>query len=209
MSEINHEFSADAIFKIAHDLGAPFRQIARLLEIVAKQHEDLPDDTLEILRLASSQGYRASSMLQGLITVEAAESTPTNRKVLPSADLGELLACRVSSEAVSIQIEVDPSVLALAVQELVDNARRYSELREVVIDREADSILVQVCESSSGLTEDQWKDALLPFCRLDGSKDDSSLGLGLSRAQIWSQLAGGCLQYHPDGIRISIPVLGS
>lgn len=197
---LSYPLTRDAIFGIAHDLGAPFRLVAELTRLVEIEHSDLPADTLETLALIRQQGEKGGLMMQGLLSLEAAESVEVNFRTV---ELGELEALSGPGSP-TVPVETDPKILDLALGELIDNAKRYGKFAKPLIRWSDQEVTIVITDGGPGISEDRWLDALRPFVRLSGALTAQALGLGLTRAVALSRRAGGHLGNHSDGVGITL-----
>jgi signal transduction histidine kinase len=152
--------------EIAHDLG---------------ELERLVDDVLEVARLDLSRSRNKTA------------GTPLRMETVSPADLLHKAAARFRSHHQSHQLVVEtapslPSLSADAVllrrviDNLVDNARKYSEPGTVIratAAATAGGVRIAVTDSGIGMEESDLKQVFTPFFRSDRSRSRATGGVGL------------------------------
>ncbi len=142
------------------------------------------------------------------------------------ASLEEIVPAAVhslGSTRVAVQIELpvdlpevaaDPPLLERVVANLASNAVRFSPADNCVSVRArlvGDSVLIEVADHGPGIAADQREAAVRPFQRLDDTRRNGGVGLGLAIADGFTQAMEGELQLleTPGGgltARVLIPV---
>ncbi|MDM7930898.1 ATP-binding protein [Tabrizicola sp.] len=94
-------------------------------------------------------------------------------------------------------VQVRPQAVTRAVENLVENARRFGDMIEIRVDYQDSSLRIVVEDNGPGIPEGQREEALRPFTRLDVSRDPNrggGVGLGLSIASDIALSHGGALR---------------
>jgi len=176
---LRQQFDTRSLYMAAlsHDLRTPMTRMRMRLEqraddalmqrCIADLHEmdGMIDAVLDALRdeRAPEAGQRVDvhAVVQSLVD-----------------DLAELSqAASVSGTAAVTRTA--PTALRRIVSNLVGNALRYAGSAEVKVTREAQQVLVQVDDNGPGIPPDQLEVVMLPFHRLEVSRNRGTGGIGL------------------------------
>jgi signal transduction histidine kinase len=122
---------------------------------------------------------------------------------VPAAEIKDItLTCQ--NEAGSLHASGDPLLLAQAVNNLIDNALKYTPRGGTVTVSTArpggDAACMVVADTGPGMTPAQQGRATERFFRGDASRGTPGVGLGLSLVQAVARLHGGTLEFanqHP------------
>jgi signal transduction histidine kinase len=92
-----------------------------------------------------------------------------------------------------VTLEGDPALLSRAVDNLLDNARKYSEGVVTLAARANEAVEVSVTDHGEGMSEADLSRAFTPFFRADPSRtrDTGGVGLGLSLTRRIAEAHGG------------------
>jgi signal transduction histidine kinase len=193
---------------IAHDLRTPLAETrARLEELLRKRPPPEAtfaeiEDTVEdidrligvfnaLLRLAEiDSGVRRA----GFVRVDLADVVRSVAELYqPAAEAkGIAFVC----EAASAPVDGDPSLLAQAIGNLVDNAVKYAPggtTIAVAVTRDGDGARVTVRDGGPGIPDTEKPKVTGRFYRGDASRSAPGVGLGLSLVQAVAALHGGSL----------------
>jgi signal transduction histidine kinase len=117
------------------------------------------------------------------------------------------------------EIDADPVLLRRVVDNLLDNARKYSEPNEPVTlssHVENNSILIEVRDRGIGMGPEDLRNVFTPFFRSDRSRarGTGGVGLGLALAKRVAEAHGGKLNLESMAglgtvARLSVPIRGS
>lgn len=75
-----------------------------------------------------------------------------------------------------------PQALRRAVNNLIDNALKYGFKAEVQLDADAQRVRITVCDRGPGIAEEEMDQVLLPFYRVESSRQRATGGMGLGLA---------------------------
>lgn len=194
MLEMRREFVANA----SHELKTPITIIRGFAETL-QDNPDLPSETLqEVTGKIVRNCEKMTQLIRNLLTLSDVENMPASRLV--NCDLLELAKiCRhtllQSHRDVNVQITTegrgpftvtaDPHLLELALNNLLDNAAKYSTLPSSItidITHPSDYVQVRVIDQGIGIPLENLERIFERFYRVDKvhSRKVGGSGLGLS-----------------------------
>jgi signal transduction histidine kinase len=210
----------DVSNSIAHDLRTPLAELRSRLEELSLTRPSSEETFAEIdgavadvdrvirifnalLRLAEiDTGMRRSGFVQVNADDLAAEVVEFYS---PAAEIKDVTLSFESTGPVSVS--GDPTLLAQAVGNLIDNALKYvgeGGTVKVEVQARADgAVEISVADNGPGIPDDEKPKATQRFYRGDISRGTPGVGLGLSLVQAVTKLHGGTLELvdnHP-GLR--------
>ncbi len=210
----------DVSNSIAHDLRTPLAELRSRLEELSLTRPSTEETFVEVegavadvdrvirifnalLRLAEiDTGMRRSGFVQVNPNDVAAEVVEF---YLPAAEIKDVTLAFNSNGPVSVS--GDPTLLAQAVGNLIDNAIKYSRERgsvNVEVQTRSDgAVEISVADNGPGIPDDEKPKVAQRFYRGDSSRGTPGVGLGLSLVQAVAKLHGGTLELidnHP-GLR--------
>jgi len=206
---------------IAHDLKTPLTRLRNRCEEALR--------TAKSVRTAKSEGeYRAAlegtiedsegliRTFNALLMIARAESGQARDDMSEfdaaeiAHDIGELYEPLAEQKGIALKVEADApakvkgnrELVSQALANLVDNAIKYTEPRdlasngatpEIVVRalNEGDRILLTVADSGPGIPEADRARVVERFVRLEQSRSQPGSGLGLSLASAVARLHGG------------------
>ncbi len=179
---------------ITHDLQTPLTRLRLRLEKV--------DDVDLRERLIGDLSAMQEMVREGL---DLARSTDTNETMQP-LDVDSLLdsVCSDADDAgqkvtvsgrAGMTVMGRPMALRRALVNLIDNAIKYGQQAEVVVERPPGAVRVRIRDNGPGIAEDELARVLEPFYRIESSRSRSSggTGLGLTIARNIAEQHGGSL----------------
>lgn len=210
----------DVSNSIAHDLRTPLAELRSRLEELSLTRPSDEETFAEIdgavadvdrvirifnalLRLAEiDTGARRA----GFVLVNANElAAEAVEFYSPAAEIKDVTLSFTSSGAVSVS--GDPTLLAQAVGNLIDNALKYAgergSVKVEVRDRSDGAVEISVADDGPGIPDSEKPKVTQRFYRGDTSRGTPGVGLGLSLVQAVAKLHGGTLELtdnHP-GLR--------
>jgi two-component system, OmpR family, osmolarity sensor histidine kinase EnvZ len=190
---------------ISHDLRTPLARIRVALELLENQ------DPALMTEMTASIEEMDRMVGQFLHYVRANYREAPTEAVLDDV-VRESLAMYGADPRLGLELQAEqPRVFAVqclrhAVLNLVANALEYGKAPVSVRTRiHTGSIELSVQDAGAGLSESQWRDALLPFHRVSAETGDGHSGLGLAMVERLISNGGGSLvaeRVH-DGFRIT------
>ncbi len=180
---------------VSHELRTPLARIRLITEMARDQ--GVPDATLDDLDrevvemdalvgdlLASSRLDFAVLSRRPINAVEAAARALERAGV----DAG-VLSADADGDAEPLRVEADATLLARALANLVDNARKHGGgIESVRVHRDGDAIAIEVEDRGAGFVDGEELRIFEPFYR---RSEQGSLGLGLSLVKRIAEAHGG------------------
>jgi two-component system OmpR family sensor kinase len=206
----SQRFSRDA----AHELRTPLATMLGELELAA---EALPAGSTDEVRRAHRVATRLSGLVERLlILARVDEPTELRDQVSLRALLEEIedeLApehrSRLRVEGADAHVRGEPSLLAALLNNVIDNALKFSDGPVVVeLREEAGGACVIVSDEGPGLSEEDRARAFEPFHRSPAARASGvpGHGVGLSLVQHVAALHGGSARFvdAPRGARLEV-----
>ena len=181
---------------ISHDLQTPITRMKLRAELAEDSEEKrkMVQDLAEIERLVQ----------EGLAY---ARSTHGDGEKPSRIDLGSFIESLAYDyqdigKAVTIQqniggaIVTRPHALRRILTNLIDNAIKFGGAAELRVDREHDTVIIEVLDRGTGIPQDKLEAVLQPFVRLESSRsrETGGSGLGLAIAHQLAVAIGGSLK---------------
>ena len=199
---------------VSHDLRTPLTRMRLQLELLKKtpEIEELTKDIAEMeamieAYLAFSRGEASDPPLLGDIRQLLRDITEQLQKTYP-----ERLTLIFNEDEIPTFPIRAPS-LRRALMNILENALRYAFNAEIRVRRIEDTVLIQIDDDGPGIPHEKRTDAILPFKRLEASRNQKTggTGLGLSIASDIILSHGGQLDLleSPKGglrVRIILPI---
>ena len=177
---------------VSHDLRTP---LTRLKLHLALQEESSDNDA------ARNDIKYMESMLDGYLDFAGGLAGEDTEAVDMNAFLEQLIhkmpdpkAALVTKERVTANIR--PKAFERAVFNLLSNAQKYATSCKVTLRQDETHIFISVEDDGPGIAEEQRREALKAFQRLDTARNQNieGIGLGLSIARDIAQIHGGILR---------------
>jgi len=179
---------------IAHDLGTPVTQMRlRVFEV----------DDEEVKRRLLFDLDQMQRMIAGALdftrldfATERTENVDLNSIVESVAgdlsDLGREISVQCDAP---ITLATKPILLRRALMNLADNAVNYGKSAEICAVRRDGKIEIAIYDQGRGMSEVEWREAVLPFRRLNEDSEKSiGSGLGLTISRRIIEDLGGTVQ---------------
>ena len=205
---VRKEFVAN----VSHELRTPLSVIKGYIETLDESHEEMPlADRARFLRTIHRHTERLNSLLEDLLTLSRLESiNPGLRRELTDfaallqdiagdfrarpAGQSHVIDCEV--ERTLPALSVDPLKITQVVENLLDNALKYTPAGSRVILRAAQQgseVVVTVRDNGPGIPTDDLPHIFERFYRVEKgrSREKGGTGLGLSIVKHIVQLHGG------------------
>lgn len=214
---------------IAHDLKTPLTRLRNRAEATLSGGGPTKDyrNALEDIIAESDQLIRTFNAILMISRLEAGYSSE-NMQIMPAApilrDVDDLYEPVAEDAGVSLSLgELDETPLRInrelvgqTVSNLVDNAIKYAGGEGVnatvtlSMERQDKNLLIIVADNGPGIPEEQHERVTERFVRLEESRTQPGLGLGLSLAKAVMKLHGGSLRLEDNqpGLRavLAFPV---
>jgi len=206
---VMRQFIADA----GHQLRTPLTVVRGFIAILRKGDLRTPEDRDRILDTMNRQSQIMGALIEKLMLLERWDDEPPRAAtepidvarlvsdvVAPIAESNPGRTVRVSTPDAGLAA-IDPSELAHAITNVVDNALKYTKgAVEIDVRRERDRVVVAVTDEGPGMTPDEARHAFDRFYR-GARRDVDGSGLGLAIARRAVERAGGALSLanRPEG----------
>jgi signal transduction histidine kinase len=222
----------ELIANVSHELRTPLARIRVALDIAKEGDEERARSTIADVETDLEE---LEQIVGDLLTAARLELTsrssgsggspPLRRQRLKAKELIERAATRFRSThpdrglAVTISgdtdIDADPALLRRAVDNLLDNARKYSDAETVIelfAEASDDRVIVEVRDHGIGIEDADLPHVFTPFYRTEKSRTRSTggVGLGLTLARRIMLAHGGEIDIESrpgEGttVRLSVP----
>jgi signal transduction histidine kinase len=203
----------DMLTAISHDLRSAVTRLHLRTELLANEEE-----RQAMLRVVQDMGSMIQSMLDFVRGQDPSEPlkkvdlhTLVESLCEDMASEGHALTYRSLSSADQNQTWLTmcrPVALRRALQNIIDNALKYGKCAEVSTAIENKHFIITVTDEGPGIPEEQLENVLLPFFRLEKSRntDTGGIGLGLAIAYNIIREYGGKMQIGnvEKGLRVSL-----
>ena len=180
----------------SHELRTPLTALKGYLEVLRRKAEP------RALEGALRETARLEARLSGLLRLSQLEATPHNPRPLDLRAFLEEKGVAVAGEAVVLG---DPELLALAVENILENARRHGKPPvRAYLEREGERVWLWLVDSGPGFPEDLLPRALEPFVH-----GGAGTGLGLALVAAVARLHGGKARVENRGgaaVGVSLPL---
>ena len=180
---------------ISHDLKTPLTRAKLRVEMLpdteVKQKIASDLDDLETMVKASLQMVKDAAIHENTQTVDLRALLT---RCLEAAEIAQLpYALRVPEV---LEIEGRPLSLERLFSNLIDNALHYGRSVEVEgsVDREAESVVIQVMDRGPGIVDELKTQVFEPYFRSGHQPSSVHVGLGLGIVRTIAQLHGGTVE---------------
>jgi signal transduction histidine kinase len=194
---------------VSHELRTPLARIRVALELAAED----PIAAKDVLADVGTDLDEIDQLIGDIMTTARLDGEPKlERRPTRLGELAELAgkrftgrhpnrALELSVTGGDLDVECDPVLLRRAIDNLLDNAAKYSDPSSpvrlaVAVDRSSRTgprVIFEVIDRGIGMTADELDRAFTPFWRADGSRTRSTggVGLGLALARRIARAHGG------------------
>jgi len=212
-AEIMKDFVADA----SHELKTPVAALLAASETILSALPDEPETAAmfaervyaEVLRLAAlvsdlldlSRLEAASPAMEGVSLIPIVESELEDRRAgFDESEIGLEWGIGLESGTAELKVRANAREIALAVGNLLENARVYSEAGStvsVVVSSEDDRAVVTVTDHGSGIPARDLPRVFERFYRVDTARSRGSGGTGLGLA-----IVKHVVERHGGGVEV-------
>lgn len=196
-------------YSIAHDLNAPLRAVTSYSQILEEEAQDkLNAEERDSLQRISRAGRVMNRLIEDILRLSRITRAEFYREVVNLSELSKGLVTRMSAAypdqkihwqiADGLLVKGDPQLLSMLLEQLLDNARKFTEKNEQPEVRIGSSMengraVYFVADNGSGF-DMRYSDRLFTaFQRLHAEGYAESTGIGLAMAQRIVQRHGGML----------------
>ena len=165
---------------VSHDLRTPLTRMRLQLALVKKtpEIEELTKDISEMeamieTYLAFSRGEVSDPPHQGDIRQLLKDITRQLQKSYPDR------LTLIFNEDDIPEFPIRASSLRRALMNILENALRYAQNAEIRVRRREDTVLIQIDDDGPGIPLERRAEAILPFKRLEASRNQQTGGTGL------------------------------
>ena len=183
----------------SHELRTPLARMRVAIELLAaaprpELRERIERDVAELDSLIDE--LLLASRLETVHDLEAAQ--PVDLLAL-AAEEGARVGAAVTGEPASI--DGDRRLLRHLVRNLFENARRHGAgaAIDASVDRNADGVLLRVCDRGPGVRESERERIFDPFYRPAAMRETGTgVGLGLHLVKVIAERHRASVEYHPN-----------
>jgi len=215
-------FAADA----SHELRTPLTTLRSVGE-VALQRSRTPEEYREVIGSMLEEAQRLQSLVERLLQLARASGGTQDIHRIPVrldqvvaecvAELGILAEVRgqhIALEVVECVADTDPVLFRQALQNLVDNAIKFSPeggVIRIALRKGDDDCAVEVSDTGPGISPELKARVTDRFFRADAARGPGGYGLGLAITRAYAQALGGSLRYaailpHGSAFTLTFPV---
>ena len=213
------QFLADA----AHELNTPLAAIKLQAQLARRAHDRERDTALDDLDAGIERAIHLTAQLLQLARLEPEQRQPVQIPVQLDALVRQAVgtfSARAEQRGIdlgllqadAVTLAGDPNALRALLDNLIDNALRYSPEGarvDVLLRAEGGQVLLEVMDNGPGIAASERQRVLKRFVRLDQT-DVTGSGLGLAIVHETAQLHGATLELDdtPGGgltVRIRFP----
>jgi signal transduction histidine kinase len=216
--ELQQTFVANA----SHELRTPLTSIMGEVEVALDKNRDR-DEYERVLRSIATDGARLQETITSLMELAQVDLNYTQAILTPVRvdelvwELEEQWTAKKGPGMLKIQlanlpedenvltIQAHKSMLYIALNNIIDNAFKYSAPHPVILNFEATTshIKIAVTDEGSGISKDAIEKIFRPFYRVNNDKTIAGSGIGLYITSKIIELFGGTIKV------ISVPQQGS
>jgi two-component system, OmpR family, sensor kinase len=210
---------------VSHELRTPLARIRVALELAAED----PTAAKDVLADVGTDLDEIDQLIADILTTARldADQAPVNREPISVGELADRAANRFTArhphrtlekvvDDAERAIECDPVLLRRALDNLLDNAAKYSESDKPVklaVHPNGTEVDFEVVDKGIGMSKEELERAGTPFWRADGSRArrTGGVGLGLALARRIARAHGGDLSLDSapgrgTTVRLHVPV---
>ena len=191
----------DFVANVSHELRTPITAIKGAVETLLAGANESPEESQRFLEIANRQSDRLNAIIEDLLSLSRlerdAESNEIERmheSLLPIFE-SALQSCAGIAKSRSVEVKlfcseelvanVNSALLEQAVINLVDNAIKHSESRNVVTVvswQEGEQVMIKVQDRGQGIPKQHLSRLFERFYRVDASRSRAIGGTGLGLA---------------------------
>jgi len=196
------------VYAASHDLQEPLRMVTNFLGLLQKKYDArLDDKARQYISIATGSAQRLQARVKGLLDLARLGATDNSELV----DMDQVVKDTVKDLALSIErkhaaiqlrtpmptIFADKSHMHLVMQNLVENALKYTEtappIIEIACNEMAEFWQFSVKDNGIGIEEKYHERIFGIFQRLHGPNEYSGAGIGLAMVKKIVETGGGTI----------------
>lgn len=203
-------------YSVSHDLKSPVRQLASFVNLLQNIASDkLTGEELEILQNIGDSGRKMMTMIEELLKLSRLQKVQLNKEKI---DLVEFVNDNLKNlkklnperklnviSPPSLEVEADLKLVSILMQNLIENAWKYSKIREETIieigsiQKDGENICF-IRDNGVGFNPANSHRLFIPFQRLHSSEVFEGTGIGLATVQRIVNCHGGKIwaESEPD-----------
>jgi len=186
------------LLRVSGDQAANVKDVCSMMERQMSQLVRLIDDLMDVSRI--TRGKLELRMEQVPVSTVVDSAVEASRPLIE--EMGQELT--VISPTQPIIVNADPTRLAQALMNLLNNAAKYSERGSHIwlsTERQGDDVVISVKDSGIGIDADQLPRIFEMFRQVHSSlgKSQGGLGIGLTLVKRLIELHGGSIEARSDG----------
>ncbi len=190
----------DMLAGVSHDLRTPLTRMKLQLSLMKDDDakKELEDDIQEMTAMLNS--YVSFVRGETPETIENIQLNNLINNICQNLDREKYEITETYSR--KIDTSGRPLQIKRAIQNILDNARRYASKIQIDVSANNDECFISISDNGPGIPEKNYEDVFKPFFTLDPSrnkmKGESGLGMTISRDIIRSH--GGDIKLSPSSI---------
>lgn len=204
MYENQKRFSSD----VAHELRTPIAVLLAQCEY-AKEYAGTKEEFDDAIDVIYRQTKKTNAVIEKLLNLnrlengrivldlEEADLDEMVRSVCDEIEFKEKDSVRFELSLSGVKARVDIGLILIAMQNLIQNAVKYSALPatvKITTRYQEGAAVFEVQDFGTGIREEDMPHIFAPFYRVDKSRNSEGFGLGLSLADRIAKIHGGELK---------------
>lgn len=195
VERINEAYSRERMFvsNASHEINNPLTAVQGECEIALLRPQRSAEEYRKALEVIQKETARMAGIMKQLLMFSHTRYGDCRRRddevaALDKISMAEFMG-RFADENTAIHVDSDFSVwakedmLAIAMRNLVDNARKYSGGKQVEVLVDGSRRRISVCDHGAGIAPQDLKHIFEPFFRGVGTERIPGHGIGLSLAR--------------------------
>ena len=225
LAAANRELDAFA-YSVSHDLRAPLRAMSGFSLALMEDYPDVLDEQgREYLGFIRKGSEDMGRLVEDLLKLSRSTTHEIKREVVDLTELVERVFSRRAAQVPDrkveltvdpgIRVDADPHLLEVAIENLIENALKYTVPRETALvtvsaEKAGRKVRCRIMDNGVGFDMDYADKLFQPFQRLHGDDDFKGSGVGLSTVEriirrhngrIWAEAKvgeGACFWFELD-----------
>jgi two-component system, OmpR family, phosphate regulon sensor histidine kinase PhoR len=219
----------DFVASVSHELRTPLTSIMGYLDLASEQNDQLPDEVVHYLGVASRNADRLLLLVSDLLT--AAQGDSAAMLLFPeSTDLSALVrlglddvAHRAQLAGLALRSDIEPQLLVMVdqgrieqvVENLLSNAMKYTRPGGTIslsLEREGSNVVLAVSDTGIGISAEDQERLFTKFFRANSATESAipGIGLGLVISKTIIDAHGGTITLESregvgTSVRVSLP----